>query len=118
MSRESAQWDFNPNTTLIRLLALNAQARPQQVALREKDLGIWQETTWSQWLSQTLQAAAGLAELGFTRGSGLLVVGDNRQNLYTGMLAGAALGGASREKGALFDGAEYPAAFPARNVAE
>ncbi|MBU3648934.1 MAG: long-chain fatty acid--CoA ligase [Limnohabitans sp.] len=93
MSRESAQWDFNPNTTLIRLLALNAQARPQQVALREKDLGIWQETTWSQWLSQTLQAAAGLAELGFTRGSGLLVVGDNRQNLYTGMLAGAALGG-------------------------
>jgi long-chain acyl-CoA synthetase len=34
--------------TFPRLLLQHAQSRPQQPSFREKDLGIWQTTSWSQ----------------------------------------------------------------------
>jgi long-chain acyl-CoA synthetase len=86
-------WKFEVDTTLVRLLAANAQAIPQQVAVREKDRGIWQQTTWQQMLEQVLCCAAGLQSLGLQRGEAILVLGDNRPHLYMGMLAAGALGG-------------------------
>jgi len=86
-------WDFSDQTTLPRLLAANAQALGDAVALREKDRGIWQQTTWAEWLEQVLRCAAALEALGFAPGDALLVVGDNRPHLYTGMLAAGALRG-------------------------
>ena len=41
-------WDLGTDTTLIRILARNAELLGHRVAMREKNLGIWQETTWSQ----------------------------------------------------------------------
>ena len=86
-------WDFSSDTTLPRVLAANAAELGKVVALREKDRGIWQQTTWSQWLEQVLCCAAGLEALGFVAGDALLTVGDNRPHLYTGMLAAGALRG-------------------------
>ncbi|MBX6378665.1 MAG: AMP-binding protein, partial [Clostridia bacterium] len=63
------------------------------MAIREKDLGIWQEYTWGDYLEHVLCLAAGLEEIGFRRGDALLIVGDNRPQMYFGMLAAAALGG-------------------------
>jgi long-chain acyl-CoA synthetase len=88
-----SRWDFRTDRTLIELLALNAVQRPQGVALREKDRGIWQQTTWAAWLEEVLCCAAGLESLGFGPGSGLVVLGDNRPHLYSGMLAAGALRG-------------------------
>ena len=88
-----ARWNFDSNTTLVRVLALNARHRPDGIALREKDRGIWRQTTWKEWLESVLCFAAGLESLGFGRASGLVVVGDNRPHLYTGMLAAGALCG-------------------------
>jgi long-subunit acyl-CoA synthetase (AMP-forming) len=92
-ARVRGPWDFSPDTTLPRLLAANAAAFPERIALREKDLGIWQQVTWREWLEWTLQCAAGLEALGFARGAALLVVGDNRPRLYTGLLAAGVLCG-------------------------
>jgi long-chain acyl-CoA synthetase len=75
------------------VLAANAKALGDAVALREKDRGIWQQTTWAQWLEQVLCCAAGLETLGFVAGDALLTVGDNRPHLYTGMLAAGVLRG-------------------------
>ncbi|MBL8347755.1 MAG: AMP-binding protein [Rubrivivax sp.] len=86
-------WDFSPETTLPRLLAANAASLGDAVALREKDRGIWQQTTWAQWLEITLRCAAGLQALGFARGDALMVVGDNRPHLYAGLIAAGALQG-------------------------
>ena len=86
-------WDFSSDTTLPRVLAANAQTLGDAVALREKDRGIWQQTTWADWLEQVLCCAAGLESLGFVPGDALLTVGDNRPHLYTGMLAAGALRG-------------------------
>ena len=65
----------------------------RKVAYREKDLGIWQSFTWKASLEQAREIANGLASLGFARGDKLAVIGDNRPQLYWGMLAAQCLGG-------------------------
>src|ERR1700683_2168193 len=86
-------WDFAVDTTLIRVLARNAEAFPDRVAMREKNKGIWQETSWRELLEIVLRCAAGFETLGFKAGEVVLVLGDNRPRLYAGMLAAGALGG-------------------------
>ena len=54
------RWDFNADTNLVQILATNAAGIPDQIALREKDRGIWQQTTWAEWLELVLSCAAGL----------------------------------------------------------
>lgn len=50
--------------TVARLVRERAVSSPHLVALRHKDLGIWQETTWSRYWEQVLLAAHGLLSLG------------------------------------------------------
>jgi long-chain acyl-CoA synthetase len=90
--RAPGAWDFGIDTTLVRILAANARAFPQRVAMREKDRGIWQQISWSQVLDSVLACAAGLQSLGLARREALLVLGDNRPHLYMGMLSAGALG--------------------------
>jgi len=79
-------------TTFPRLLLDHAQARPDAAALREKEYGIWQTTTWAQLAALVQRLACGLAEAGLTAGQHVVVVGDNRPRLYASMLAAQALG--------------------------
>lgn len=79
--------------TLATLLHRNAVEAGRAVAMREKDLGIWQEYTWRAYLDAALETAAGLDALGFAEGQALIVVGDNRPNLYFGMLGACLAGG-------------------------
>ena len=83
------QWQRDDN--LIALLAENARRHPDQVAMRERDHGIWQEYTWKDYLDQVLCFAAGLEALGVQPEDIVLVVGDNRPALYFGMLGMVAL---------------------------
>ncbi len=82
-----------PADTFPRLLQQHALTRPDRPAFREKDLGIWQTTTWSQLADEVQAFACGLAALGFRRGMNLAVVGDNRPRLYWAMAAAQSLGG-------------------------
>jgi long-chain acyl-CoA synthetase len=79
--------------TFPKLALRNAGRLAGKVAIREKDLGIWQSYTWSQYVEQARLIALGLAALGFTRGDKTAVVGDNRPALYWAMLATQSLGG-------------------------
>lgn len=78
--------------TFPRLLLHHAQARPNQPAFREKDLGIWQTTTWAQVSDEVRAFACGLAALGFKPGMNLAIIGDNRPRLYWAMSAAQCLG--------------------------
>lgn len=76
---------------LLNLLAGNARDYGDQVAMRERDRGIWQEYTWKDYLDRVLCFAAGLEELGVQPEDNILVLGDNRPALYFGMLGAIAL---------------------------
>ena len=80
-------------TTLARLLQRNARDRRDRPAIREKDRGIWQTWTWSQYHDEVRAFALGLAALGFKRGERLSVIGDNRPRLYWAQVAALCLGG-------------------------
>ncbi len=62
--------------TFPRLLFYHAQVRGNQVAMREKDLGIWQSWTWADVADRFGALACGLAALGFKRGDNLAIIGD------------------------------------------
>lgn len=72
--------------TLASLLAANAVKHPTEIAMREREHGIWKEFTWTQYLDAVLAFAAGVDALGFKAGEGLLVIGDNRPRLYFGIV--------------------------------
>ncbi|SDN64835.1 long-chain acyl-CoA synthetase [Lutimaribacter pacificus] len=72
---------------LIAILARNARDYPNGIAMRERDHGIWHELTWPDYLDVVLALAAGFEEQGIGRGDVVLVVGDNRPQLYFAMLA-------------------------------
>ena len=79
--------------TFPRLMQQHARKRPAHPAFREKDLGIWQTTSWSEVDHQVRLLACGLAALGFKRDMNLAIVGDNRPRLYLAMAAAQCLGG-------------------------
>jgi long-chain acyl-CoA synthetase len=79
--------------TFPKLLAELASTRADKPAYREKEYGIWQTYTWGHVADQVRLLAAGLRDLGFGRGDRLIVVGDNRPNLYWSMCAAQSLGG-------------------------
>ena len=81
--------------TLPKLLLRNARQWPAQDAIREKEYGIWQTFSWSDYEVLVRRFALGLAALGFRRGDKLAVIGNNRPRLYGAMLAAQALGGIS-----------------------
>jgi long-chain acyl-CoA synthetase len=76
---------------LIAVLARNAREHGGDVAMRERDHGIWQEFTWSDYLDTVLAFAAGLEARGVKAEDILLVIGDNRPNLYFAMLGAICL---------------------------
>jgi long-chain acyl-CoA synthetase len=79
-------------TTFPRLMLDHAAQRPDAPALREKDLGIWQTTTWRDLATLVREMAGGYAAAGLRRGQHLVVIGENRPRLYAAMLAAQSLG--------------------------
>ena len=78
--------------TFPKLLHSHVQLRPNQDAIREKDLGIWQSWSWADAASEIRALACGFAALGLKRGEKLAIIGDNRPRLYWAMTAAQVLG--------------------------
>ena len=78
--------------TLPVLLARRAAEHPGDVALREKEFGIWQETTWAGYLDRVRSFSLGLVELGVERGDRIAIVGDNRPEWVIAELGAQAIG--------------------------
>ena len=80
------------NGTLPGLLADHAIHRPEGVALREKEFGIWQEITWAEYFGRVRAFSLGLSELGVEPGDRVAIVGDNRPEWTIAELAAQAGG--------------------------
>jgi len=82
-------WEENDH--ILTLLADNAKRFPDQIAMRERDHGVWQEYSWKNYLHTVLAFAAGMENYGLQPGDIMLVIGDNRPALYFSMLGAGAL---------------------------
>ena len=81
--------------TLPGLLKGWAERSPDRVALRTKELGIWQEITWSSYYRRVAQAAHAMADLGIGPGDHVAILSDNRPEWVVADLAAQALGARS-----------------------
>ena len=73
--------------TFPKLLLHNAAHWPDAVAMREKELGIWQAYTWRQVAEAVRGLALGLKSLGLGRGEAVALLGRNRPNWVWSELA-------------------------------
>ena len=81
--------------TLPKLLRYRAEIMPDTVALRDKDLGIWNEITWKQYNEKVSFLALSLAKRGFKPGDVIGLIGDNKPSWLFFELAAQAVGGMS-----------------------
>ncbi|MHB8830398.1 MAG: AMP-binding protein [Syntrophales bacterium] len=58
-----------------------------KIAVREKDLGIWQSFTWQEYLEKVKYFSLGLISLGFEPGDKIAVIGDNKPEWVIAELA-------------------------------
>lgn len=76
-------------------LALQAQQRPARVAIRHKQLGIWQQSHWQSAHQAVLRAARFLQQQGFDQGDTLFLLSEPRPEALLLSLAAHWLGGVS-----------------------
>jgi long-chain acyl-CoA synthetase len=81
--------------TYPKLLRLNARQHGSEIALREKDLGLWRLFTWNDYQTRVRDFALGMVELGIGQGDVIGIIGDNRPDWVAAEIASHALGALS-----------------------
>jgi long-chain acyl-CoA synthetase len=81
--------------TYPKLLRLNARQHGREIALREKDFGLWRVLTWNDYQARVQDFALGLVELGLARGDVIGMIGDNRPDWVAAEIATHAIGALS-----------------------
>lgn len=61
----------------VALLAGRAARHPDEVALRTKRRGLWEETTWAEYRRRASRTGGGLLACGLSRGDRVAIVADN-----------------------------------------
>jgi long-chain acyl-CoA synthetase len=80
-------------TTIVTRVRDRARAAPHAVALRDKDLGVWQEVTWSGYWEAVLDVAHALLALGVEPGDRVAIQSENRREwLFTDLATVAVRG--------------------------
>ena len=85
----------NSADSLPKLLARNAADHPNEIALREKQLGIWHVITWADYQAQVKRRALGLVAIGARQADVVGLIGDNRPEWVIGEIAAHACGALS-----------------------
>lgn len=81
--------------TFPKILRLNAQEHDREVALREKDFGLWRVISWADYQARTRDFALGLIELGIGKDDVVGIIGDNRPDWVAAEIAAHAVGAMS-----------------------
>ena len=66
-----------------------------EIALREKDFGLWRVFTWNDYQTRVHDFALGMIELGLGRGDVIGIIGDNRPDWVSAEIATHAIGAMS-----------------------
>jgi long-chain acyl-CoA synthetase len=69
-----------------------AAVQPNEVALRQKEFGVWQPITWRQYVERSRAFGLGLLELGMRRGETLAILSENCREWVFAQLGAAMVG--------------------------
>ncbi|XEV15725.1 long-chain fatty acid--CoA ligase [Vibrio alginolyticus] len=86
---------YNPLRYLSKSVATQCQELAEQVAMREKEFGIWREFTWKDYENRVKWMALALRDLGIGEQDVVGLLGDNRPEWVWGELAAHAIKGFS-----------------------
>ncbi|HIJ37324.1 MAG TPA: long-chain fatty acid--CoA ligase [Rhodospirillaceae bacterium] len=93
---QAENFDFlGDRDTFPKMLRWNARHWPGELAMREKDFGIWKLFTWQDYLDQVRALALGLTTLGVKRGEVVALLGKNRPHWVWGEVAAHVVGAMS-----------------------
>lgn len=86
-----------PDLTLTQMLRDHAKKRPEVLALRQKDFGIWQAYTWQDYSERARHFGLGLRALGLEEGGHVAIISENRvewviAQMGIGMVRGICVG--------------------------
>ena len=81
--------------TFPKLLVRKAAELGSKTALREKEFGIWQSTSWQQYHDHARDFSLGLISLGLRRGDKVAIIGNNRPEWVYAELAAQGAGAVS-----------------------
>ncbi|HCG8766493.1 long-chain fatty acid--CoA ligase [Vibrio parahaemolyticus] len=96
MAQQHNDWaDITSLDTFPKVLQHNAKHWPEQVAMREKEFGIWREFTWQDYENRVKWMALSLQDLGVGEQDVVGLLGDNRPEWVWGELAAHAIKGYS-----------------------
>ncbi|MCG0010610.1 long-chain fatty acid--CoA ligase [Vibrio parahaemolyticus] len=96
MAQQHNDWaDITNLDTFPKVLQHNAKHWPDQVAMREKEFGIWREFTWQDYEDRVKWMALALQDLGVGEQDVVGLLGDNRPEWVWGELAAHAIKGYS-----------------------
>jgi long-chain acyl-CoA synthetase len=70
-----------------------ALKQPHGVALRQKQQGVWQPVTWSEYADRSRWFGLGLLKLGFQPGQNIAVLSENREEWVFAQMGAAMVGG-------------------------
>ncbi|WP_315782805.1 long-chain fatty acid--CoA ligase [Bradyrhizobium sp. SZCCHNPS1003] len=73
--------------TYPKLLRLNASEHGKEIALREKNLGLWRTFTWVDYQARVRDFALGMVELGLAKDDVVGIIGDNRPDWVAAEIA-------------------------------
>lgn len=88
-------FDMGELDTFPKILRHNAKNWPNDIAMREKEFGIWHEFNWQEYQNRVKWLALALRKLGVQPKDAIALLGDNRPEWVWGEIAAHAMGGYS-----------------------
>ncbi len=86
-----------PELTLPQMLREQARLKPSQIAIRQKDFGIWKPLSWQAYAERAMHVGLGLRAIGLAAGGHVGVLSENRTEwvlaqMGTGLVGGVTVG--------------------------
>ena len=75
-----------PDLTLTQMLRAHARERPDALALRQKDFGIWQAYSWQDYYRRARHFGLGLRAMGLEPGGHVAIISENRVEWVIGQM--------------------------------
>jgi long-chain acyl-CoA synthetase len=69
-----------------------AKTRPNEVALRQKEFGVWQTLSWAEYAQQSRWFGLGLRQLGLASGQSLAILSENCKEWVIAQMGSAMIG--------------------------